>query len=175
MTPNERTETQSRKNLQKYLRQLSYHDPEIPAVPIDGVNSEETTAAIRAFQQKYGLPVTGSADRETWDALYEAYLRSLLLSGAPLGIYPIPTVPEDYALKEGDRGWLVLTVQHLLGALSLLFPAFTELSEDGSYGSRTAGAVREFQNRTLLEPTGQVDRMTWNEIVRLAGSLGLYT
>jgi len=50
-------------NLQRYLRQLSYDQPEIPAPPIDGIFESQTEEALRQFQRSRGLPVTGSADR----------------------------------------------------------------------------------------------------------------
>ena len=36
-------------NLQRYLRQLSYDHPEIPAPPIDGVFESQTKDALNAF------------------------------------------------------------------------------------------------------------------------------
>lgn len=37
--------------------------------PVDGVVSAETTAALRAFQARFGLPLTGEADGATRDKL----------------------------------------------------------------------------------------------------------
>lgn len=175
MNGNERTEAQARRNLQKYLRQLSYRDPDIPEISVDGVSSGETTQAIRAFQKKYGLSETGEADKETWDRIYDAYRHSQQTAAAPLPISPFPRTPENFALCPGAEGFLVYTVQHLLGALLLLFPSFSGLAETGKYDRATEDAIRELQARTLLDETGCVDRATWNEIVRLTRTLGIYT
>ena len=56
-------------NTQKYLRQLSYHDGDIPPVPIDGIWDTETVRALTAFQRKNGLAPTGRVDRATFELL----------------------------------------------------------------------------------------------------------
>jgi peptidoglycan hydrolase-like protein with peptidoglycan-binding domain len=43
-----------------HLRQLGF-DPG----PVDGLFTAQTRAAIRAFQSRYGLPVSGLLDRAT--------------------------------------------------------------------------------------------------------------
>jgi peptidoglycan hydrolase-like protein with peptidoglycan-binding domain len=45
---------------QTHLREFGY-DPG----PIDGRFTAETQAAVRAFQRRYGLPVSGVLDQET--------------------------------------------------------------------------------------------------------------
>ena len=44
------------------------------AFPVDGHYGGNTARAVRIFQRKQGLPETGRTDRETWNALYDAYL-----------------------------------------------------------------------------------------------------
>jgi peptidoglycan hydrolase-like protein with peptidoglycan-binding domain len=45
---------------QTHLREFGF-DPG----PVDGIYTAETQAAVRAFQSRYGLPVTGLLDRRT--------------------------------------------------------------------------------------------------------------
>ena len=59
---------------QSFLLEISYVDEDLPHVSIDGIYGERTRRAVRIFQRKNGLPETGRTDRETWNALYEAYL-----------------------------------------------------------------------------------------------------
>ena len=59
---------------QSFLLEISYVDEDLPHVGIDGIYGERTRRAVRIFQRKRGLPETGRTDRETWNALYEAYL-----------------------------------------------------------------------------------------------------
>ena len=69
-------EAESIANLQKYLRQLGYFDPNVPFAPIDGIFESDTQAALTAFQQKNDLPPTGVADRDTWNVLFREYNKS---------------------------------------------------------------------------------------------------
>ena len=173
MATNNRTEADARTNLQKYLRQLSYFDSEIPFIPIDGNKGSTTTDALRAYQARRGLPVTGVADQETWEALYEDYLISLEEEAPPAGFSPFPSEPKDYALKIGDEGFAVSAVQHMLEEISVFFP-ITPIAITGIYDDATRDAVSEVQVRYLLPVTGEVDKLTWNALVRLYESAHIY-
>ncbi len=173
MATNNRNEREARRNLQKYLRQLSYFDSDIPTVPIDGIKGDDTTDAIRAYQRKRGLEVSGVADLETWEALYEDYLLSLEENSPPLRPDIFPTDPVGYKLYEGDENFTVSVLQYILGKLSILFP-LEEVEITGRYGKETTEAVRRFQERYLLPVTGVTDKLTWNALVRVFDSLHLY-
>ena len=173
MATNNRTEADARRNLQKYLRQLAYFDSNIPFVPIDGNEGSNTTDALRAYQARRGLPVTGVADQETWEALYEDYLISLEEEAPPAVFSPFPSEPKDYALKIGDEGFAVSAVQHMLEEISVFFP-ITPIEVTGIYDDATRDAVSEVQVRYLLPVTGEVDKLTWNALVRLYDSAHLY-
>ncbi|MBQ4139709.1 MAG: peptidoglycan-binding protein [Clostridia bacterium] len=173
MAINEITESNARKNLQRYLRQLAYFDEDIPFVPIDGNKGSDTTAAIRAFQSSRGLPATGVADQETWEAIYDEYLISLEKEAPPSGFSPFPSEPRDYALRVGDEGFPVSAVQHMLGEISVFFP-IAEMAVSGKYDEATRDAISELQARYLLPVTGEVDKLTWNALVRLYDSAHLY-
>lgn len=173
MATNSRTESEARRNLQKYLRQLAYFDASIPFVPIDGNQGSSTTEALRAYQVRRGLPVTGVADQQTWDALYEDYLISLEEEAPPAGFSPFPSEPKDYALKIGDEGFPVSAVQHMLEEISVFFP-ITPIATTGNFDEATRDAVSEVQVRYLLPVTGEVDKLTWNALVRLYDSAHLY-
>lgn len=173
MATNERTENDARKNLQAYLRQLAYFDENIPLVPIDGNKGSDTSDAIRAFQRRRGLPVTGIADQETWEAIYEEYLISLEEAAPPAPFSPFPAEPANYALREGDRGFPVAALQFMLEEISVFFP-ISAVRVDGIYGTETRDAISELQARYLLPVTGETDKLTWNAVVRLYDSAKLY-
>ena len=173
MATNDRTENEARKNLQTYLRQLAYFDDSIPLVPIDGSRGSDTSEAIRAFQRRRGLPVTGIADQETWEAIYEEYLVSLEEAAPPSRFSPFPAEPTNYALREGNQGFPVSALQFMLEEISVFFP-INAVEVDGIYGPETRDAISELQARYLLPVTGETDKLTWNAIVRLYESAHLY-
>ena len=162
-------ETQAIYNLQRYLRQLSRFDPAIPPVDEDGIFGEETRASLSAFQQRYGLPITGTADSGTWATLFNEYLASVEAHTRPAPVNLFPRFPADYAVGRGDENLLVGVIQYLLRELTILFGRDASLLPlDGVFGEATEEAVRDFQAVNRLPPDGRVDRITWN---RLAESL----
>ena len=159
------TENEAIRNLQKYLRQLSYEDENIPPVPIDGIFERATEEALRAFQIKMGLENTGIADRETWDALYESYLEALARISPPKPFSPFLRLPDGDTLSLGDVSFAVAAVQFLLNESSQILDTLDELTIDGIYGNATRDAVLRFQEGHSLTPTGEVDKNTWDTLV----------
>jgi peptidoglycan hydrolase-like protein with peptidoglycan-binding domain len=59
--------------IQEYLSYLSDTYPDIPDVEVTGYYGPQTEASVRAFQQHFGLPITGDVGIATWDAITELY------------------------------------------------------------------------------------------------------
>ena len=108
-------------NLQRYLRQLSYHDSNIPPVPIDGIWDSETVNSLIAFQRQNGLAPTGSVDRATWELLKQRYDESIAQNSPPAKLDIFPRSPADYSVGEGDEGFVVDSIQYILGELEQLY------------------------------------------------------
>ena len=162
-------ETQAIYNLQRYLRQLSRFDPAIPSVDEDGIFGEETRASLTAFQRKYGLPVTGTADGETWAKLFNEYLASVEERTRPLPVYLFPRFPTDYSVGAGDENLLVGAVQYLLRDILILYGKDAELLPlNGVFDGLTEQAVKDFQTVQRLPADGRVDRITWNRLAQAA-------
>ena len=158
-------ETQAIYNLQRYLRQLSRFDPDIPAVDEDGIFGEETRASLEAFQKKYGLPITGTADPETWAMLFNEYLASVEAYTRPQPVYLFPRFPADYSVGRGDENLLVGVIQFLLREIITLYGRDSSaIPLDGIFGDVTEQAVKDFQAVNRLPPDGRVDRITWNRL-----------
>ena len=148
-------------NIQKYLRQLSYHDEDIDPVPIDGIWESDTARAVAAFQEKNGLRVTGTVDRQTWDALKREYDKSVAQNSPTVPIFLFPRTPQDYSLGVGDTGFLNDAVQYMLYELSSIY-FFPDLEISTVYNENTADTVRDFQKRNSIAVSGRVDRETWD-------------
>ena len=150
-------------NLQRYLRQLAYHTPEIPQVPVDGIFESATRNALQAYQRLVGLPDSGIADQITWDRLYLDYLDSVELFAPPSSVSLFHRSPVGYYMDIGAIGIDVAALQYMLGELTLLY-RLTPPEITGTYDQATADAVRAFQDYVMLEPDGRVDILTWNAI-----------
>ncbi|HEX7166502.1 MAG TPA: peptidoglycan-binding protein [Acidimicrobiales bacterium] len=96
-----------------------------------GAFGDATAAAIRAFQERRGLPPTEACDDVTWEAVVEASWR--------LGDRPL------YLTAPMVRGDDVATLQRCLGALG-----FDAGRVDGIFGLRTDRALADFQRNVGL-------------------------
>ena len=151
-------------NVQRYLRHLAFHDDRIGApgsVPLDGIWESATREALIKFQQSRGLPVTGTVDRATWDILKAEYDASVAQNSPPAMLALFPRYPAGFTIKKGDTGFLVDTVQYLLEQLERLYH-FPNYTASGTFDDPTETYVRDFQHRNLINPTGEVDRETWD-------------
>lgn len=158
-----KNESEAIENLQRYLRQLSYAE-EISPVPIDGVFESDTRRALEEFQALYGLPVTGSATPQTWEMLYAAYRASLSSGTPPRAVLILPPTARTDPLRLGTRAFAVTVLQHMLRELSSLYGSLENVEITGIYDEATSAAVKDFQTKSRLSPSGEVDLATWNAI-----------
>ncbi len=148
--------------LQEMLRYLGQTlGEELFLVSVTGTYNEETSRAVRRYQELRNLAVTGVVDRPTWEALArevqaerdvrEPVRIHILRNSVPGGTYP------------GERGDTVLILQILLNALRHNHN-YAAIPLSGVYGAQTSDAVREFQRVNGLEPTGNADRAMWHRL-----------
>ena len=61
------------REIQRYLLEISYGSSYLPHVWVDGIYGPRTREAIRAFQDRYQLPMTGVVNATTWALLYQKF------------------------------------------------------------------------------------------------------
>ena len=159
-------EEQAISNLQRYLRQLSYFDRDIPPVVITGEWNNETQNALRIFQLKNHLSPTGTADEQTWNLLFSQYQNSLDQNAEPARVPLFPRYPNGNSVGLGDSGFIVEVIQYMLSELSLLYDGLDNVEISGFFDGNTEAAVSEFQKRNLFPQTGRVDKRTWDRLVK---------
>ncbi|MBO7404020.1 MAG: peptidoglycan-binding protein [Clostridia bacterium] len=134
-----------------------------------GFWNKSTEEAVRAFQEREGLPVTGVCDLSTWDAAVRR------CSEGEEKRAPVCLRADVGGAAEsgpGDEGDGVLLLQIVLRALAGEY-GFLPPPADGCYGAETEGAVTAFQRIAGLDRTGRADRLTWRmlaEAYNCAGS-----
>ncbi len=153
--------------LQRYLHDLSYYDPNIPRIIPDGVYGAQTTNAVRIFQRQYGLNDNGETNSATWLAIVEVYRRFVDTLAQSLDIFPREI---GKIIAQGDTGLAVLVIQSILLTLSQEFPNLPPVPITGNYDAETELAVRKFQEITGLPQTGTVDRVTWNMLAAVTAA-----
>lgn len=166
-------EAQATANLQRYLRQLSYHHPEITPPPIDGIFERDTEESLKDFQAMVGLPVTGRADRRTWDALYAMYRASIAENEPPRTVAILPFVAGEILLQKGDEGFTINVLQYMLRELGESLAELEEVEITGIFDDNTARAVRLFRVQNRLPEGETVDLVTWNTLVDRFNRLGV--
>ena len=153
--------------LQVALNRISQNYPAIPKIPAnDGIFGSRTEAAVRAFQQIFGLTADGIVGPATWYEIVRIYggvnsLSELRSQGQQY--YAINWAAPN-SLQVGDSGEYVQFLQYMLAILSRYIPNIPPVSVDGIYGQATRAAVLAAQRRFGLPETGSVDTSTWDAI-----------
>lgn len=134
--------------LQGRLVDLGYYK-----ITPDGLYNSDDIAAIRLFQQINGLNITGLGDLATQQTLYADYA---LRADAGQGVNPaMPDAP----LKVGATGEAVRAMQSRLLVLKYLTG-----KADGIFGTQTARAVTNFQDKNKLKKDGIAGSQTLNAL-----------
>ena len=153
--------------VQTELNRISQSYPAIPKVnPVDGIFGARTEAAVRKFQEVFGLTVDGIVGRATWYALVRIYvavtrLAELRSQGQK---YYVNSWAAANPIQRGDRGIKVEHLQYMLSVLGAFIPEIPEVAIDGIFGPNTYSAVIAAQKRFGLPQTGVVNAATWDAI-----------
>lgn len=135
----------------------------VPIIAIDGIFGPETENAVKAFQQAYGLPVTGVIDETTWNDMFNVYRG--IVESTPEYYTGVPVAPfPGYALSLGMQGNEVRLLQEYINTLSTVFPQIPEVTVDGIFGPATRDAVIAAQELFGLPTNGIVQELTWDAI-----------
>jgi peptidoglycan hydrolase-like protein with peptidoglycan-binding domain len=155
------------RRMQIYLSRISGNYPSIPKIPvINGAFDESTENAVRTFQRIFSLTPDGIIGKATWYKIiyiYDSVTRLAELDSEGIGYENIPKQFKG-ALKQGDTGGSVVTVQYFLTLLSRFVDFLPDIAIDGIYGTATANAVSSFQRYKGLPITGETDERTWESL-----------
>lgn len=153
------------RGIQIMLRTIAYALNTIPVVNPDGIFDAATEKAVRAFQQEYGLPVTGVADEDTFNRIVEIFtLAQELVAEAES---PVIHFPAALKISPGQSHPHVYLMQAMFTAIHGEFPEFYTLELTGILDKHTEYNIRLLQQLALLPITGVLDKPTWNRLCLL--------
>ena len=156
--------------VQYLLSYVAYFDNRIPVISVDGIYGERTASATSAFQELYGLDVTGVMNEETYAVLYDVY-RGYINSLPDSQFIGVARPYPGFTVTEGQSNEFVTALQTYLNVISQTYPEIPTVSVDGVFGPATRSSVIAFQNRFGLTPDGIVGLSTWEAIGSLYNDL----
>lgn len=154
--------------VQVELNRISQNYPAIPKLAtVDGIYGSRTEAAVRRFQEIFGLTPDGIVGKATWYALVRLYTAVTSLSELRSQGQQFYSISWEYpnSIYQGETGDKIRHLQYMLSVLSAYIPDIPPLQVDGIYGPATADAVSAAQRWFGLPQLGSsVDRATWDAI-----------
>ena len=162
MRPNESFVGQPVRSLQTMLRMIAEQDGQSPSVVPDGIYGPNTVAAVTAFQRRHGLPATGVADQNTWDAIVSVYEPALILvdEAQPIEVILNP----NEVIRKGQFHPNLYLAQAMLTALSQLYGSISRPGITGTLDLPTEESLAGFQELSRLPRTGELDKITWKHL-----------
>ena len=153
--------------IQVELNRISQNYPAIPKLsPIDGIFGSKTEAAVRKFQEIFGLEVDGIVGKATWYALVRLYTAVTQLSELRSQGQRFYSISWEYpnSPQLGSTGEKVRHLQYMLAILAAYIPQISSVTVDGKFGQETLSSVLAAQRYFDLPETGIVNASTWEEI-----------
>lgn len=163
MRPQESFVGQPVRSLQTMLRVIAARHTDLPSVIPDGIYGQQTMRAVSAFQQKFGLSVTGITDQGTWEMISSVYQPALIhvTSAEPLNIILEP----NQVIRSGEEHHSIYLVQAMLTAMARDYGSIPEPPLSGILDSGTGESLIAFQQLSGLDITGELDKVTWKHLV----------
>lgn len=155
------------RTVQIRLNRISKNYPSIPKIVLtDGIFGTDTEAAVRRFQEIFGLTPDGIVGKSTWYTIQNIYIGVKRLTDLTAEGITLEEVTKQFpeVLRLGDSGTEVANLQYYIDYLSLYYNTIPPLTVDGSFGAATEAAVRDLQSTFGLPTDGVVGPVTWSAL-----------
>ena len=152
-------------SLQTMLRTIAALDPTLPTLIPDGIYGPQTVRAVRAFQRREGLPITGTTDEKTWNAIRAEYRKAVieLSPAAPLDL----VMHANQVILEGSDNLHVLLIQAMLHNLHEVYANIPDCCLSGICDEETAESVKALQRCCGVAESGILDKCLWQLLAGL--------
>ena len=153
------------RNLQHFLRLISYYYKNVPAVIPDGIYSEQTKLSVKAFQKEFGLNTTGEVNPTTWEKIISIYNDLESINNSPVLANIFPSYKTQYI--PGEKNHCLFTIQAMLYAITLVIKNIGSLDITGILDAKTVFVVKNIQRLSNIPENGSIDCITWKKISQL--------
>ena len=157
------------RQLKVQLNRISNNYPAIPKIEEENIFfTTDMEESVKAFQEIFDLPVTGTVDKATWyevKYLYNAVKKVADLASEGISIEEVQ-FPYGETLQIGDTGPYIRPLNYLLNFLSYFDTDIPKLNLSGEeFTEDTKEMVIAFQTSNNIEADGIVDKNTWNALL----------
>ncbi len=162
-------DSNSVKIIQTELNRISDNYPAIPKIRVEnGLFGLDTENAVRAFQEIFGLPRSGTVDKATWYRIRRYYngVKRLAELSAEGVTEEEASLPYKFELSAGMQGLYVRALQYYLDTIAYANPQLDMVQVTGIFDEPTVRAVEQFQEYYGLPVTGVADNTLWNILNR---------
>lgn len=150
-----------------FLDALAFLDKDIPRLPTNSIYTNNTITMVKAFQEKYGLPVTGVFTYADWIVLQDAYDKILKSFPSEYKDYVNELYP-DYFLIRGTTGPDVRRFQKFLLAICKYDKSIPGVRVNGIFDELTEKSVMKLQDDYGFDINGVVGPLLWRKVVELS-------
>ena len=150
-----------------FLDALAFLDKDIPRLPTNSIYNNNTITMVKAFQEKYNLPVTGIFTYSDWTVLKNAY-RNILKSFPKEYQDYIDELYPDYFLTRGMTGNDVKRFQKFLLTICRYDKSIPGVRVNGIFDDLTEKSVKKIQQDYGFDINGIVGPLLWRKVVELS-------
>ena len=150
-----------------FLDAIAFLDSDIPRLETNSIYNENSIAMVKAFQEKYGLEVTGVFTYKEWKVLKEVYNKILKSFNSNYQDY-IDELYPDYFLVKGSKGPDVRRFQRFLLEICRYDHSIPGVRVNGEFDELTEKSVLKLQRDYGFDINGVVGPLLWRKIVELS-------
>ena len=150
-----------------FLDAIAFLDNDIPRLPTNSIYNNNTITMVKAFQEKYGLPVTGVFTYTDWSVLRRVYDNILESFPSEYKDYVSELYP-DYFLVRGMNNNDVKRFQKFLLAICKYDKSIPGVRVNGNFDELTEKSVKKIQSDYGFDINGIVGPLLWRKVVELS-------
>ena len=150
-----------------FLDAIAFLDNDIPRLPTNSIYNNNTITMVKAFQEKYGLPVTGVFTYTDFSVLRNAYDNILKSFPSEYKDYINELYP-DYFLVRGMTNNDVRRFQKFLLAICKFDKSIPGVRVNGIFDELTEKSVKKLQSDYGFDINGVVGPLLWRKVVELS-------
>ena len=150
-----------------FLDAIAFLDPDIPRLQTNSIYNDNSITMVKAFQEKYKLPVTGIFTYQDWKVLKDVYKNILKTFNPDFQKY-IDDLYPDYFLLRGSTGDDVRRFQKFLLAICRFDHSIPGVKVNGVFDEITERSVLKLQKDYGFDENGVVGPLLWRKVVELS-------